>query len=88
MVPRQDAAALLDLLAFSVASAIIVVQSKATGRTSRLVHGQQLADALVLDMRQWFTPTAANYFGRVSKQHILEALAEARQQPPAPRCES
>jgi hypothetical protein len=30
------------------------------------------------------TPTAENYFNRVSKLQILEALQEARLQPPAP----
>jgi ParB family transcriptional regulator, chromosome partitioning protein len=50
----------------------------------RLVHASQLATVLNLDMTAWFTPTAENYFNRVSKSQILEALQEARQQPPAP----
>ena len=36
------------------------------------------------DITAWFTPTAANYFGRVSKPQILTALQEAKGVPPAP----
>jgi ParB family transcriptional regulator, chromosome partitioning protein len=53
----------------------------------RLVHASQLAAVLHLDMTSWFTPTAENYFNRISKLQILEALQEARQQPPAPAWE-
>ena len=35
--------------------------------SERLVHAQALADALSLDMETWFTPTAGNFFGRLSK---------------------
>jgi hypothetical protein len=34
--------------------------------------------AVRLDMAQWFTPTAENYFGRISKAGILAALAEIK----------
>ena len=50
----------------------------------RSSHASQLAAVLHLDMTAGFTPTAENYFNRVSKLQILEALQEARQQPPAP----
>jgi ParB family chromosome partitioning protein len=84
----QDHAVFLDPLAFCTAAAIDAVQPKGDRPdASRLAHGRQLAEALGLDMRQWFTPTAENYFGRVNKQQMLEALAEARQQPPAPAWE-
>ena len=46
-----------------------------------------LASALKLDMAAWFTPDAANYFSRVSKPQILDALKEGRNQPPAPAWE-
>ena len=36
-----------------------------------------LRHALNLDMGKWFKPTAENYFGKVSKAQILEALREA-----------
>ena len=34
--------------------------------------------ALEFDMAQWFTPTAANFFSRVSRPVILAAMAEAK----------
>lgn len=82
---EQDQVVLLDLLTFCAACTINAVQMKAERPDApRLVHANQLAAALHLDMRAWFTPTADNYFNRVSKVQILEALQEARQQPPAP----
>ncbi|WP_458192516.1 hypothetical protein [Bradyrhizobium sp. UFLA05-153] len=36
----------------------------------------QLAEAVGLDMVQHWTPTAANYLGRVSKDRIPEAVRE------------
>jgi ParB family chromosome partitioning protein len=39
-------------------------------------HADQLAQALGLDMASCWRPTAANYLGRVSKERILEAVAE------------
>ena len=42
-------------------------------------HAGQLAEALRLDMgEQGFVATAANYFGRIKKQQILETVAEAK----------
>ncbi|AYM82184.1 ParB-like nuclease [Agrobacterium tumefaciens str. Cherry 2E-2-2] len=37
----------------------------------------RLATALVLDMRQHWTPTVSTYLGRVTKAHILAAVQEA-----------
>jgi ParB family transcriptional regulator, chromosome partitioning protein len=82
---EQDQAVLLDLLTFCAACTVNAVQLKADRLNSpRLVHANQLAAVLHLDMSAWFTPTAETYFNRVSKLQILEALQEARQQPPAP----
>lgn len=83
---EQDRKTLLDLLAFCAATTVNAVQLKNT-RREHLAHAAQLASALGLDMRAWFTPTAANYFARVSKVQILEALREARNAPPAPAWE-
>jgi ParB family transcriptional regulator, chromosome partitioning protein len=82
---EQDQAVLLDLLTFCAACTLNAVQMK-TDRPDapRLVHAARLATTLHLDMTAWFMPTAENYFNRVSKVQILEALQEARQQPPAP----
>jgi ParB family transcriptional regulator, chromosome partitioning protein len=41
------------------------------------VHADALAMGLQLDMREWFTPTAAGYFGRVNRTFIVDALTEA-----------
>ena len=38
-------------------------------------------------MKTWFTPSSDNYFGKVSRTLILEALTEARKQPVAPAWE-
>ena len=82
---EQDQAVLLDLLTFCAACTINSVQMKSDRPDApRLVHANQLAAVLKLDMTPWFTPTAENYFNRVSKTQILEDLQEARQQPPAP----
>lgn len=35
-------------------------------------------------MTQWFTPTAENYFARISKAAILQALQEAKGTPLSP----
>jgi ParB family chromosome partitioning protein len=85
---QQEQAVLLDLLTFCAACTLNAVQMK-TDRPDapRLVHADRLAGVLHLDMTAWFTPTAENYFNRVSKLQILEALQEARQQPPAPAWE-
>ena len=85
---EQDQAVLIDLLTFCAACTLNAVQMKSDRPDApRLVHAGQLAAVLHLDMTAWFTPTAENYFNRVSKPQILEALQEARQQPPAPAWE-
>lgn len=69
---------LLDLLAVSAAHAVDAVRLKGTPEDApRLLHADQLAKALQLDMPTWFQPTADNYFGRVSRTLIMEAMTEA-----------
>ncbi|WP_400564400.1 ParB N-terminal domain-containing protein [Pseudomonas aeruginosa] len=63
---------LLRLLAVCVASTVDVV----TPRAARHQPGTELAQAVGLDMTAWWYPTAANYFGHVSKAAILEAVAD------------
>ena len=47
-------------------------------------HASLLAEALRLDMAAWFKPTADNYFGKISKAAIIEALREVKGEvPPA-----
>jgi ParB family chromosome partitioning protein len=52
-----------------------------------LRHADDLAGALQLDMGQWFTPTASNFFAKISKQAMLAAIAEAKGTPCAPAWE-
>ena len=70
---------LLQLLAFCAAQTVNAVLPKnERAATSRMEHAALLADALMLDMAAWFTPTAANYFGKVSKAQIIADLREIK----------
>jgi ParB family transcriptional regulator, chromosome partitioning protein len=64
----QQQSTLLELLAFCTALSVNTVT----------FEDRYLAKAVALDMRNWFTPTATNYFGNVSKTQIIEALTEAK----------
>ncbi|MDI1228581.1 MAG: hypothetical protein PSY14_12940 [bacterium] len=84
----QKQQTLLELLAFCAATTINAVQGKSDRlENPRLVHADRLALAVSLDMKDWFTPDAENYFSRVSKPQILGDLQEANGQPPAPAWE-
>lgn len=61
---RQSDKVLAQILARAVAATI------STGRMDTLI------DALGMDLRKWFTPTAENYFSRVGKATILSDLAD------------
>ena len=85
---KQKQSVLLDLLAFCAATTVNAVRLKRDAPSAeRLKHADQLAAALKLDMKAWFTPNAENYFSRVSKPQILDAIREAKQEPPAPAWE-
>ena len=60
---------LLSLLAVCVASTVGAVCSRETETPAA-----SLAQALGLDMLEWWTPTAAGYFDHVSKAKALEAV--------------
>lgn len=82
---EQEDHRLVELLAACAASSVNFIQAKNDNPSdARLTHGQQLAQALDIDMAEWFQPTAANYFSRIDKASILKAIAEARQQPNEP----
>jgi ParB family chromosome partitioning protein len=79
---EQDRDTLLDLLAFCMARSVNAVQGKADRPgQNRLAHADRLAQSLGLDMKNWFTPTAENYFGRIAKTGILAAIREAKGEP-------
>jgi ParB family chromosome partitioning protein len=67
-----------DLLALLADCASVTVNA-VSARDSRDVaadHADQLAQAVLLDMRPQWRPTVQNYLGRVSKDRILEAVRE------------
>jgi ParB family chromosome partitioning protein len=47
----------------------------------------KLSAPLELDMEDWFTPTAANFFSRIGKPDIIKAIKEATGKPVAPATE-
>jgi ParB family chromosome partitioning protein len=74
---EQDRESLIDLMAFCAALTVDAIQTKAErAGKGRLGHADQLAAKLQLDMTKFFTATAPNYFSRVSKEKIVEALRE------------
>jgi ParB family chromosome partitioning protein len=76
---EQDQQVLLDLLAFCMARSVNAVRTKKDGGSDqRFAYADRLAATLKLDMNTWFRPTAENYFVKVSKTFILEALTEAK----------
>jgi ParB family chromosome partitioning protein len=79
----RDQDNLLRLLAHCAASSVNAIERKQDqDGPGRLIHADQLANSLGMDMTKWFTPTADNFFARVSKPQILAALTEAGK--PAP----
>ncbi len=64
--PQQE---LLSLLAVCVASTVGAVTTRESDTPAAL-----LAQAVGLDMHDWWTPTAADYFAHVSKAKTLEAV--------------
>jgi ParB family transcriptional regulator, chromosome partitioning protein len=76
------------LAAVCAACTVDAVQTKHGGQDANtLRHADDLAGALKLDMGQWFTPTASNFFGKISKQAMLDSIAEAKGTPCAPSWE-
>ena len=69
----------MELLAHCVAHTVNGVRSKSDADTegNRCQQADALASALKFDMTRWFTPTTSNFFSRVSKSQIVEALTEA-----------
>ncbi|PJM69291.1 ParB/RepB/Spo0J family partition protein [Achromobacter ruhlandii] len=63
---------LVRLLAVCVASTVDVVTPRATPHRP----GQELAQAVGLDMAAWWQPTAEGYFKHVPKAAILQAVGE------------
>ena len=62
----------MRLLAVCVASTVDVLTPRATTHQ----RGEELAQAVGLDMAAWWKPTAEGYFKHVSKAAILDAVGE------------
>ena len=75
---KQEQDELLRLLAYCVAQSVDAVRTKMRHGDERIAFTETLASALNLDMGKWFKPTAENYFLKVSKAQILDALREAK----------
>lgn len=74
----RDRGELLNALAFAAAKSVDAIQLGHYSRSKQRAHADKLAEALGMNMREWFAPTAANYFSRISKAGIEAALAEAK----------
>jgi ParB family transcriptional regulator, chromosome partitioning protein len=67
-----------NLLAYCTACTVNAVRGPhEPEQSARMIHTDQLARALNLDMAQWWQPTTASYLGRVPKIRVLEAVTEA-----------
>lgn len=69
----QPERVLLELLAYCTARSVNVIDA----RPRAFDHGDALAEALGLDMADWWKPTAATYLDSVSLPQALEAVEEA-----------
>jgi len=78
----QEQSTLLELLAYCAGRTVNAVQMKhdRTGEP-RLTHANALSTALKLDMAQWFTPTAGNFFSRVARPIVVKSITEAKGTP-------
>lgn len=76
---RLDDDSVLDLIAVCAAMSVDATYSKGGegAQRRRMEHADQLAQALDLDMTKHWTATGETFFGRVSKDMIREAVAEA-----------
>lgn len=74
---KQDQSTVIGLIAFGTAMSIDAVRGKHDRPDcTRLIHADELASALGLDMAAWWQPTKENYLQRVSKKLVLAAVAE------------
>lgn len=67
----------LELLAFCAGAGVDATRRRSNppGRTA-LAHADQLATTLSLDLRDSWRPTRAAFLDKVSKRHVLAAVAE------------
>ena len=75
------------LFAHCVSLSVNAVHEAWNRRPKAFAHADRLAQTVDLDMAASWTPTAANFLGRVTKARILQAVAEGRGQHAADRIE-
>ncbi|MFZ5617893.1 MAG: ParB/RepB/Spo0J family partition protein [Pseudomonadota bacterium] len=86
---KMDEAVRMALFAHCVALSVDAVFRPYDRRSGALAHANRLASAVALDMRAaGWRATADNYFGRVTKAQILEAVREAKGEDTADRTAS
>jgi ParB family chromosome partitioning protein len=74
----QEQTVILDLLAYGVAQVVNAVQLPHQRPTEpQLAAAHRLAEALALDMADWWQPTAAGFFMRIKREQAINALVEA-----------
>jgi ParB family chromosome partitioning protein len=75
----QPPEGLIELLAFCAARTVnAVVLKTERDESSRATQAALIAGALNLDMATWFRSDAANYFSKIAKPQIIEALREIK----------
>ncbi|HAP2211229.1 TPA: hypothetical protein ISC04_005096, partial [Escherichia coli] len=67
---------LMSLMVFCTACSVDGVQTREHGHTSRSPL-DSLETAIGFHMRDWWQPTKANFFGRLKKPQIIDALNDA-----------
>jgi ParB family chromosome partitioning protein len=83
---EQPQSVLLNVLAAAAAHTVNAVQGPHDEpSTGRLGAADALVHALGLDMSNWWQASASNYFGRVKKEQIVQAIEEATGAPVAER---
>ena len=75
------------LFAHCVSLSVNAVHEAWNRRPRAFAHADRLAQAVDLDLAQSWTPTAANFLGRVTKARILQAVAEGKGERAADRIE-
>ena len=86
---NQPQKVILDLLAFSVAQTINAVQLPHQPADERHLRGANaLSKALGLDVANWWSPNAENYFSRIKRDQILTAILDATAKPAPERLKS
>jgi ParB family transcriptional regulator, chromosome partitioning protein len=76
-VAQLDVAAQIELLAHCASLTVNAIHlPKQRMDTAASAHADDLAQTLDLDMTATWTPTVGGYFGRVSKERIVEAVRE------------